>query len=37
MESDADFSYTGEDCVSLLDGLCAIEWVDDELLAKDDE
>ena len=38
MESDEAFEFMGEECVVLLERICqGIEWVDDLVLANEDE
>ena len=37
MDSNDEFTYTGEEVVSLLERLCGVEWNDDLDLLDDDE
>jgi len=37
MESNAEFEYTGEEIVSLLERLCSIEWGDEDEDEDDDD
>lgn len=37
MRSNDDFEYTEEECVSLLEELCAIDWDEDEDEAVEDD
>ena len=37
MASNDDFEFTEEECISLLESLCDIEWVEDEDESEDDD